>query len=229
MQKTIYQRVSVLILGMLLLATNVIADEYSYKTHNPRTRRIKNEYHLKVAHLDNGQKKFTRKFTSKKYNKDEEFVLDEDFQTVEWMTKRTDQETDYTGSKDGRKLMLKGVLKGESINKTIELEDDNPFYFTPKFNLQKFIMSDDEKIEFWMLRKDKLTPAPMQATKVGVKKITVDGKEVEAVKVKYSAAGKYAKYYRRTYYYRKSDGVFIKRKAPDGSVTELIEKDQSTP
>jgi len=195
---------------------------YLYKTFNPRTKKIINEYELTIEELPGGKKKYTRLFTGKREDEDEDFVLDKDYQTIEWTAKDEGEKTDYIGTRDGKTITLKGTLKGSPVEKTIVLPDDKPFYFTPKFNLTKFVLSDEKKMEFWMLRKDKLTESPMQAIKLGEEVIKINGKDVETVKVDYSAAGKWAKYYKRIYFYRKSDGAFIHRKSPDGDVTELV-------
>lgn len=195
---------------------------YVYKTFNGRNKKVISEYQLTVEELPGGKKKYTRQFSGKRMDEDEDFVLDKDYQTAEWTAKDEGEKTDYTGKKQGKTITLKGVLKGVPVDKTIVLQDDKPFYFTPKFNLTKFVLSGEKSMEFWMLRKDKLTEVPMQATNEGEEIINVNGKDVEAVKVDYSAAGKWAKYYKRIYFYRKSDGAFIRRKSPEGDVTELV-------
>lgn len=218
--------VPLLIVGLVLVCgTAAVAAEtqsYSYETNNPRTREEENSYTLTIEPLADGRIKFARTMTGEDIHKYEDFVLDAQYDTLEWSTKRQNQDTDYTGRKEGRKLILKGVLKGETVDKTVELEDDKPFYFSPKFNLQKFVLSDAEEIEFWTLRKDELTPYMMVAKKDGTKMLKINGQAIEAVVVKYSPTGKFAKYYRRTYYYRPSDGLFVQRKSPMGSVTRLV-------
>ena len=63
----------------------------------------------------------------------------------------------------------------------------------------------------------------MKAVKKGVKTIIVNGKEVEAIKVYYSITGKLReKHYNHNYYYRKSDGLFIKKEDPSGRIEELV-------
>lgn len=222
------KRISKILSSVLLLviwsAPYIYAQSqvYLYKTFNPRTKKIIDEYSLTVDELPGGKKKYTRQFTGKRMEEDEDFVLDADYQTVEWTSKDDGDKTDYTGRKDGKTITVKGMFKGAPVDETIVLQDDKPFYFTPKFNLTQFVLSDKTEMEFWMLRKDQLKDYLMQAHKEGVETINVNGKDVEAVKIDYSAAGKWSKYYKRIYYYRKSDGLFIRRKSPEGDVTELV-------
>ncbi len=215
-----------LALLMLSITTASFADvkTFSYQKTKARGARVVNEYDLTIEPLDNGHTKFSRTIVSRRYTQDEEFVLDPNYETVQWSTKNEKEETDYSGVLEGRVITLKGMLEGQDISKTIKLEDDRPFYFSPKFNLTKFVLSDDKEIKFWMLRKDKLTEYLMEVTKLGEETITVKGKEVNAIKIRLAATGKGAKYYKRTYFYRKSDGMFLMRKALDGAVTELISK-----
>lgn len=217
-----------IVLGTVLAcAGTALAAEtqsYNYHTRNPRTREDVNSYTVTIEKLPEGRMKYSRTIIGddEEVDKYEDFVLDENFDTVEWTTKRGDGETSYTGKKTGRTIVLKGTLDGEPLDKTIELEDDRPFYFSPKFNLQKLIVSGETETEFWTLRKDKLTPYKMEAKRDGTKTMKIMGEEVETVEVDYNPTGKFARYYRRTYYYRASDGLFVYRKSPTGSITRLV-------
>ncbi|MCA9393910.1 MAG: hypothetical protein KC900_06875 [Candidatus Omnitrophica bacterium] len=216
-----------IVLGLALAGAGPVAAEiqsYDYQTQNPRTREDINAYTVKIEPLPDGRRKYSRTIVGddEEVDKYEDFILDENFDTVEWTNKGGDGSTSYTGKKNGRTIILKGTLDGEPLDKTIELEDDRPFYFSPKFNLQKLILSGESKTEFWTLRKDKLTPYLMEAQRDGTKRMKIMGEEIEAVEVKYNPTGKFARYYRRTYFYRPSDGLFVYRKSPTGSVTRLV-------
>ena len=56
----------------------------------------------------------------------------------------------------------------------------------------------------------------MQAKKLGIENIDVYGKKIEAVKVYYAATGLAESYYHRHYYFRVSDGMFVKKEDPKG-------------
>ena len=61
-------------------------------------------------------------------------------------------------------------------------------------------------------RRDKMTRLPMQAINKGEETISVNGKKVDVIKVYYSITGKFReKHFNHDYYYRKSDGVFMKK------------------
>jgi len=78
------------------------------------------------------------------------------------------------------------------------------------------------QIKFYMLRKDKLSKMLMQAKRKGIEVVEVEGKEIEAIKVYYSATGVREKHYNKIYYYRKSDGIFIKKVESNSSIEQLV-------
>ena len=86
-------------------------------------------------------------------------------------------------------------------------------------------LSGEPKINFWTLRRDKMGKLPMQAVNKGKTKIKVNGKKVAVIKVYYSITPKIReKYYNHTFYYRKSDGLYVKKEEMDGKVEELVKE-----
>jgi hypothetical protein len=82
------------------------------------------------------------------------------------------------------------------------------------------------EMKFWTLRRDEMSKIPMQAKKKGTKIITVNGKEVEAVEVYYSITGKLReKHYNHTSFYRKSDGLFIKKVISESKGEDLVKEE----
>jgi len=100
--------------------------------------------------------------------------------------------------------------------------DDKPFYNLPQFNLTKFVLSNAQKIEFWMLRKDRLIKRLMQAKKRGEETILVNGEKTDVIRVFYSNFGASEKYHRRVLYFRKTDGLFVKKRTSRGLMADLI-------
>lgn len=209
---------AVILIGVFLIEGKSIASQKSliYKSYKEETGEILERSYVEIEGLSSGKKMFKRKIEGDDYTKNEQFVLGVDYQTQSWKATILDEDTDYAGEKKGNKLFIKGKLKGEALDKRIEL-DDKPFYYTPKFNLTKFVLSDIKALKFWMLRKDKLTKYLMQAEKRGEETIVVNGKEIDVIKVYYSATGMGEKFYKRIYFFRKSDGLFVKKEVPDGS------------
>lgn len=226
MKRITYITTIIALSSFFLHVSTSVADakkEFTYKTYKAKSGRELNNFSVEIKKLRGGKKEFVRKFDGDSHIVDEQFVLDKNYETQSFMASHPDEGTDYAGERSGNELIITGKLKGEEIEKTIAF-DNRPFYYTPKFNLTGFILSDKENIEFWMLRKDKLSKYLMKAKKVGEETIEVNGKEIDVVKIYYSATGAGEKFYKRYYYYRKRDGLFIKKESPNGkaSVAELI-------
>jgi len=163
-----------------------------------------------------GGKKYVQWFLVKKDSTlAEEYVLSENWETLQWISSLANEGTAYIGEKQGRQLVLKGKFKNEDFTKTITLKDDLPFYFNPKLGLKGFVYSAQTKTEFWGFRSDELTEFRMKAEKKGVHRITLNGETFDALKIYWAATGLGEKFFNRTYYFRVSDGEFISQDPAD--------------
>ena len=155
----------------------------------------------------------------------DEFILDGDYSLKSCKRVCPEGDTNLLSVRDGEVLVVKGKLKGKEIDKQIKL-GHKPLYIYPKYNLAKFALSDMTRLKFWTLRRDEMSKLPMQAIKKGTVTVTVNGKEVEAIKVYYSITGKMRKkYYNHNYYYRKSDGLFVKKEWSKGKIEKLVKEE----
>ena len=155
----------------------------------------------------------------------DEFVLDKEYSVEKWTRTNIAEDTQFVSERKEETLVVKGKLKGKSIDREIDL-GKKPLYIYPEFNLVKFVLSDMRKIKFWTFRRDSMKKLPMQAIKKGEKEIVVNGKRVQAIEVYYSITGKMReKHYRHNYYYRKSDGMLLKREEQNGRVEELVKEE----
>lgn len=164
----------------------------------------------------NKELQFTREIKSSDSTLNTKFVLDKNYETINFQAIDSEGGTNYQGILNGRTITVTGEISGKSINEEITL-DEKPFYYTPKFNLSRFALSGEKEIQFWMLRKDSLSKYLMQAKHEGEENIIINGEEVPAIKIYYSATGKGERFYKRIYYFRKSDGIFIMKKNSDKS------------
>ena len=166
----------------------------------------------------NRQKQYERCLTH------DNFVLDRDYAVTKWTRVCPEEGTDFTAEREGNVLKIQGKQEGAIVDKEIEL-GFKPIYIYPKYSLSKFALSGMREMEFWTLRRDKLSKLPMRARKEGVETIVLNGKEVEAIKVFYSIEGKLReKQYYRYYFFRKSDGMYIKKIEPKGKIELLIKE-----
>ncbi|MFT5388171.1 MAG: hypothetical protein ACI9F2_000222 [Lysobacterales bacterium] len=209
-------RTYIIVLGLIFgVAFSAQAKKQSltYKYYEEKTGKQVEEHHLEIKDLKGDKKIFSRTMDRKKDKLEEEFVVDKNYNTLSVEYKNEVEKTNLNIQREGNRLFLKGTLNGKALNREIKL-DSKPFYFSPKFNLTKFVNTGIKEIRFWTLRKDEFTKYLMVAKNRGVEKIVIEGKEIEVIKVKYSATGPGARFYKRTYYYRKSDGMFVKKVAP---------------
>ena len=136
---------------------------------------------------------------------------------------------DYSAVKDGKRIILKGNSGEKNINKTIKI-DDNPWKQSMSYSLSEFALGKEEKITFWIVRLDKLKGAKIQAKKIEKEDIQVNEKQYNAVKVKISAPGLLSNFWHGNYWFRCSDGLFLKYEGLNGlpgagkTIIEFLEK-----
>ena len=135
---------------------------------------------------------------------------------------------DLIAIKDGRNVILKGI-SGEKIINTIIKLDESPWKQSMSYSLSEFALGKKEKIEYWIIRLDKFKGEKMQAEKAGAEGITIKGTQYNTVKVKISAAGLRSKFWSGNYWFRSSDGLFLKYEGWNGlpgstkTIIEFIE------
>lgn len=175
--------------------------------------------------LPRGQMSISRQKQGEACMTKDEFVLDKDLSSQSWRRVCVAEDTDILSVREGDILVVKGKLKGESIDKEIELGGQQ-LHIYPKYSLSKFALSGMHKMKFWTLRRDELSKLPMQAINKGTTTVMVNGQEEEVVRIYYSITGKLRKkYYNRNYYYRTSDGLFLRKEGPKGKFEELVKEE----
>ena len=157
-----------------------------------------------------------------------EVIVNESLQTERWSFSRADGEsTDLVAEREGRRIYIRGTLNGRTIRRTERLDDNDPWIQSIEKSLESFVLSDDERTEFWTLQPDDLTLRKLQARRQGREMVEVDGERVEAWKVRISLPGIGSVFWGANYWYRTSDGQFVKyegvRGGP-GTPTTTVEK-----
>lgn len=156
-----------------------------------------------------------------------EVIVDDSLHTERWSFSRSENgETDLVAERSGRRIDIRGTLDGRSIQKRKELEDDDPWIQSIEKSLEPFVLSDDERTEFWTLQPDDLTLRKLQARRRGKETVEVDGEQVESWKVRISLPGIGSIFWSADYWYRTTDGQFVKyegvRGGP-GTPTTVVE------
>jgi len=205
---------------------NVLAKKtFVYKSYEVKTGELIDNSFFDVSDLASGEKLVTLKAEGPKYTKNYEYVLDSNLETTGWRNTFSDEETSYIGRKEGDEIMVWGKLKGKDFDKTFKI-DSLPLYINPKISLGRFVNSNAEYLVFWAMREDTVSPYKMEAFKRGTQTVLFNGQPVETVRVYWAASGVGAKFFNRTYLFRKSDGTFLLQEPTDGWSIELISEEE---
>jgi len=150
--------------------------------------------------------------------------------TQKYTHKDSVRNIDLTATKDGKNVILKGIFGEKNIDTIVKLDDD-PWKQSMSYSLSEFALSEEEKIEYWIIRLDKFKGVKMRAEKAGTDDITIDDILYHTIKVKISAAGLRSKFWSGNYWFRISDGLFLKYEGWNGlpgstkTIIEFIEKE----
>jgi hypothetical protein len=149
------------------------------------------------------------------------FAVDTNLAALTWAFENSKENTKVTASREGNKIFLKGQSRGKPIEKTFKI---NELSWNQTFNigLERFALSPERSMIFWSIGTK--GPGNMKITRFKVKKkrietITINGKEVEAVYITISLTGLLSIFWTGKYWYRKSDGVFLRYKGKSGPGT----------
>lgn len=149
------------------------------------------------------------------------FTLNSNLATNIWAFENPKEHTKITASREGNKIFLKGQSRGRPIEKTFKI---NELSWNQTFNigLEQFALSPEKSMIFWSIGTK--GPGNMKITRFKVKKkgietITIKDKEVEAVYITISLTGLLSIFWTGKYWYRKSDGVFLRYKGKSGPGT----------
>ena len=143
--------------------------------------------------------------------------------TLSWEVVDEREDIHYQGKRNGGRLVLAGRRKGKPFNKKLVI-DHNPFYVNPKWSLAQFVLSEDKSIVFWGLRSDILETCLMRAVKKGEEEVNIMGNDVAVIRVDWTTKGIGRLFFNRTYWFRKSDGLYIKQRGSNQKTRVLVEE-----
>jgi len=199
----------------------------SYRTYNQKTGETVNHFTITIGDVI----KDTRKVSWEKIEgKDvtlEEYLLDAHYATQKWKVLRPKNDTNYTGERRGDTLFLQGQLNGKRLNKYIKI-DHRPFYYNPKLGLMNFVLSKKKSSKFWAMRNDDCTEYLMEAKNKGPDLIQIAGQNIEVIRVHWTLPDFRSAFFKRVYWFRASDGMYIRQETSKNQIRELIHE-QSKP
>jgi len=155
---------------------------------------------------------------------EEDYTLNEHFETLRFRVVNIEEKTDYVGERKERSIFIRGQFKGERIEQTMTI-DERPFYYNPKIGLAAFVRSGEDQGRFWGFQNKELIVYPMKAVNKGLDMISVNGKNVKAVRVHWAVDDFRSVFFRRTYWFRRPDGLYLKQKTDGGKFRELVSEE----
>jgi hypothetical protein len=150
-------------------------------------------------------------------------TLNARYATLHWKVIDPNEHTDYVGERKGNLLLIKGTHKDKPVDKRMKI-DDLPFFSNPTIGLEEFVRTGKKKMDFRIIRPDDLSQYKMKAENKGEQIITVGDKPIEVIQVKWGLTGLRSKFYSQTYWFRKSDGVFVRSKISYDRFSELVKE-----
>lgn len=140
---------------------------------------------------------------------------DEFYATTQWEMEKIDEDTLLHARRTPRAIIIQGQWKGHQISKELSI-DDAPWYQATSWSLRAFILSSREEIRFWTVRVDTLEVHKIKAVKRRQTVLNLNGVKEEAVKVELRLTGLLAPFWKSSYWFRQSDGVFLRFEGPSG-------------
>ncbi len=163
----------------------------------------------------------------------QKYEVDKNLAAVSWNYEEPHKNTNVTAARKGNRVYLSGTEGGKPIAKTFEI-DELPWNQTFNIGLEHFARSPEKSMKFWSIGTS--GPGNMKITTFKVKKkktetITVNGKAVEAVHLRMSLTGILSIFWSGSYWYRKSDGKFVRYEGKSGpgtgvAIMELISENE---
>lgn len=154
--------------------------------------------------------------------------LAQDYNTDSWHYVAPGRKIDYVATRDGDTVHVVGVLNGKPVDRTLSIPDF-PWYQALEKSLEPFIHnSGSDSVRFWMIEPFGLTAEKMVADKQGEETVTLeDGSTVRAYRVYVTFEGFRSLFWHANYWYRVTDGQFVKfegaRGGPGTPITRVTE------
>lgn len=199
---------------------NYVYRAYEFKTDELLATELKN-----ITEDDDGTVRVHHTFKGEEQEVEEVYLLDGGLGTQSWTIRDVKEALDYNGYRRGNTLHITGRLKDKPVDTELTV-DELPLCNHPKVTLSKFALSGRDAGECWGLRKSTLDLYKMSFRKKAEETIVFHGQPVETVKVHFAPKNIiFEKFYQRTFYFRKSDGLFLKSDRHNGEGMELVTED----
>lgn len=141
--------------------------------------------------------------------------LDESLNTYKWSLDKPAAKTSITATIENNILSIEGTRKGKDYHKEHNL-DGLPWYQALSLSLRKHLGEKIDNLEFWSIRPDNFDIHRMQVSKIEENLLETAGRGLPAYHVIIRPAGWKAPFWKGEYWFRKSDGHFIRYSGDSG-------------
>ncbi|MFZ0254289.1 MAG: hypothetical protein WAN46_01275 [Gammaproteobacteria bacterium] len=133
--------------------------------------------------------------------------------TFQWSYRGAD--SDIVASRSGNIIELRGKFRGEEVHTRHEI-DSVPWYQTLAYALPRLVEPDETPLVFWTIRPDNLKLIKMQASWEGTERVAVNGKKLQAHRIRIRPDGFLSKLWHADYWFRVPDGLFVRYEGVHG-------------
>ena len=137
------------------------------------------------------------------------------YDTIRWTVFNKDEQTDLMAQRHEDIIVLKGRYKGQTINKTLEINSD-PWYQATSLSLRDLIASEETERMFWTIRYDTLTVHRIRATKQSKETIESGENQLSLLHIRLTLPGMLAPLWKSDYWFSLPDGVLFRFEGPSG-------------
>ena len=125
------------------------------------------------------------------------------------------KDTDIYVRREGDVLQIGGIREGEKYKAAVEI-DQRPWRQPLSFSLGTFLRSDRAYMSFWSVRADSVEPIALVVKKLGEEQLDFPVPGTMSVKLEVRAEGIYSHFWHGTYWFRRSDQLFLMYRAVNG-------------
>jgi hypothetical protein len=136
--------------------------------------------------------------------------------TVRFLVQSMARKLDYTVIREGNLLRYAGVMGGKPLARTQKI-DGNPWFETIEISFRGFSRSARTTPSiFWVVQPWEAKAYLMQAVNEGEETISVGTTQIKAMRVRVNPSGLLARFWSALYWFRSSDGLYVRYEAVRG-------------
>jgi hypothetical protein len=195
-------------------------------TYRDRTGRTESRIEIRVETIDGGRIIQLALSDGDSYH----VRLNATGETVRYDFVSPSRRTAYAAIRAGDAILFQGTLDGTPLSRSVRI-NAKPWYQSMEWSLQPYALSgSSQALVFWVVQPFEAQAYLMQARGEKPETVRVDDHAEYAIRVKVSPSGALASFWSELFWYRPTDGLYLRNEAVRGatgtpkSTVELIEE-----